>query len=638
MISLNAIKVVLVTIFLSTAIWLLSGSGASFTQKLENIQFDWLINLNHQYNPQEGFDSIVFIDIDEQSLIKNGPWPWSRYLLSSQFKKLFDQYEIQTLALDILFSQQRSANQDSFNADLLLAELIAKESVVTAIVFDWNNPIQTGWVPLGWSFPPELTQSADSSHFPQAKGAVSQFFEFARASKGVGHINPIIDADGTIRRINPWIKYNQEFYPSLSYAIYFELMGLSPQKPPSSASAWKFFEKQGMFASQPKWINYQSYEPVRYSWQALQQDQIPSKALQNKIVLIGSSAVGMADIVNVPGHGQLPGVLIHAYVLESLLNQTQITPATFTMTEQVLLFVLLFIIVQLFSTRGFYTVLVLCITTLIAVNGYALYQFYSLQAYMPTLLFNMMLGWLFLWAANLRYVQLQKTSQNIERNFQFYVPDSILRQLLSQSQQSDPFKAQKRNITVLFVDLVGFTSLAERLSPEMLLTLNKKLLNLFSEIILQHEGTIDKYMGDSVMAFWNAPLDVSDHPQKAVDAAIQMIQALQQEWQQNTLIKQNNIQLGIGINTGESIVGNTGSDIRHSYSALGDVVNIASRLESLTRSYPTEILLGKETTLQINHPVQSLGFVNVKGKNKPIEIFTLSKYLKQEPPIRSEVP
>lgn len=588
---------------------ILSGSNisqfSSFTSSLELILYD-LKSKIRQHLSANSPDNFVVIDIDEASLEKLGNWPWSRSLLSEGMTRIHA-YGAEVIALDLLFPQSRG------KVDRGLADVIEKTSTVPAVVFDFNHQTNTGDLPESVLKPPVQEVST-------VLGWVGQMPVLANKNLLSGHINPFIDQDGIIRRIPVWIHPSQN---SLDHAIY---------PPISLAMLVKAYPEdvrtQVLQSDNFSWLLNRKEVWIPYDFSADKITTIPfyrlydssvSETLKGKFVLIGSSAVGLSDLVNTPVQAQMPGVFLHVFLAHSFLNQQiiyEIQPIWplfgLLLLSAALMFLLRFAKIEwsilLLATYG---------------TGFTVFAFYSFNAYGWHLLMTPSLTFISLLLIAMIYDKWQQTkiySRQVESLFSAYVSGPDLKELTKQASDSLQ-QVQKKELTVMFVDLVDYTKLAENLPPDELMKLTRKLLSIMTQAVLDHRGTVDKYMGDAIMAFWNAPLDVPNHEKVAVEAAQQILEHLQQwkklnpQWQE--------IEMGIGIHTGEALVGNIGTEFRHAYSTMGDTVNIAARIEKLTREYKVPIIMGAQTAQNCQKPTQHLGQIRIKGKKECVDIYTL---------------
>jgi len=352
---------------------------------------------------------------------------------------------------------------------------------------------------------------------------------------------------------------------------------------------------------------------------------VPEKALQDKIVLVGATAVGIYDLRVTPFSGIAPGVEIQATVIDNILQGNFLKTPSFPQFQSLLVVLALgltlgLVLPRLSATWSFLiTVLVLGIFLL---GNYLLFAYRGWQV---ELLYPLLqIGGVYTGVTIQRFFREERERVRIKRTFQAYVAPEVVNEILENPDKLG-LGGDRRLITVLFSDIRGFTTIAETLEPEMLVELLHSFLNPMSEIIVEYGGTIDKYMGDAIMALFGAPIEKAGHPQAACRAALSMVaklKSLSAEWQNQA---RPILDIGVGINTGEAVVGNMGSERLFDYTAVGDNVNLASRLEGLNKYYQTSILISKATADSLNGGflLREVDFVKVKGKKDPLVVCEL---------------
>jgi adenylate cyclase len=653
--SLYAISVLLVALFSLQAIGKLS---IPLLQQLENNVYDLRLKMTlpNSFDPR-----IVIVDIDEKSLLKEGRWLWPRNKLAYLVDVLFDYYRIKLLGFDMVFSEPDNSSglpllehlaTGSLKHDgLLISEL---EKVRSSLEYDrlFADSIRNKPVILG--FGPRRDSMASSGALPRPVLTTEQFSidpaVLFSATSYTGNLpvlqdaalasgsfsNPNMDDDGVLRRIPLLIRYRDGIYESLSLVMFRALLGFPPLEPQfetgyRSADGGRKLEalriegfripvdedatvlvpykgKQGSF-------RYVSATDV------LNAEADPA-IFENAIVIVGTTAVGLMDMRSTPVQNVYPGVEINANLLAGMLDQTFKERPVYTSTVEFLQIIgigalMVFLLPRL--SAGWGTALIVgCAGLLMAGNVYAWRaENISLNLAAPEIL-------LFLLYANQMFFGFFLESQAKKRLanlFGQYVPTELVDEM---SHQDSDFGigGETREMTVLFSDVRGFTTISEGLSPDQLSQLMNEFLTPLTRVIHQHKGTIDKYMGDAIMAFWGAPLHDPQHGLHAVQAALEMIRTVEHIREEFKARGWPEIKLGVGLNTGFMNVGNMGSQFRMAYTVLGDAVNLGSRLEGLTKYYGVSIIVS-ETTRQTapDYVFQELDRVRVKGKNKPITIF-----------------
>lgn len=629
-----------------------------FIDFLENYAYDARMLLGMR----EGLDPrIVIVDIDEKSLAVEGRWPWNRDKMARLLDLLFDHYHVSLVGFDVVFAepdkssglnildnlaanelsdvsafrQQLDQIRQQLDYDSIFARSMEGRPVVLGYYF--NIETEGGSAIRGGALPsPALTRD-DFIVKPDMKEAIGYganlpvLQEHARAG---GHFNPHIDADGIVRRVPLLIEFENNFYESLSLAIIRLILGVDKIEP--------------VFA-QDIAQNYASLEWLRVGRIAIPVDEevraiIPYRGrersfpyisatdilhrkadprdLADTVVLVGTSAPGLFDLRATPVQNKYPGVEIHANLIAGILDQNiKEVPKYVQGIEFVHLLIIGLIIALLlpFVTPA-WSITVTSILLFLSVGiNYFVWQ--ELNIILPIastaalimilLLINMSYGFFF----------ERRIKGQITDLFGQYVPPELVDEM-SDDPTSYTREAEEREMTVLFSDVRGFTTLSEGLNPKELSSLMNEFLSALTRVIHEHRGTIDKYMGDAIMAFWGAPVRDPDHAKHALMAGLSMIEkmyALQDDFENRGWPR---LAIGVGLNTGNMSVGNMGSKFRTAYTLIGDEVNLGSRLEGLTKEYSVGLIVGENTRDKLPEYVfRELDLVRVKGKHKPVAIY-----------------
>jgi adenylate cyclase len=457
----------------------------------------------------------------------------------------------------------------------------------------------------------------------------------ADAAAGVGVITLSPSVDAVVRKVPLFFDVRGTAYPSLA----LELMRAGGrassyviESDPSGIQRVLLGERRipvderGQF-----WVWYGPSQPDSFvSAQDLLAGRVAANRLQGKLVLVGTSATALGDIRATPVDGAVPGVEVHAQVVESVLgNEILGRPAGAKLGEMILTAIVAGAIIVLTPRYGPLRTLVMGAVAAATIAGSSAYAFFGSQLLVDPSFPLLASLTLFAWLAMANYFQEERQKRFIRRAFGQYLAPSMVENL-SQDPTALRLGGETRNLTVMFCDLRGFTGLSERYAddPQGLTRLLNRFLTPLSYAVLDYNGTIDKYIGDSVMAFWNAPLDDPDHAVNATSAALRITaavddlnQALSEEARTDDE-KPVTLRVAIGLNTGPCVAGNLGSDVRFNYSAIGDTVNLAARLEGLTRLYGVDIIVGERTALACSDSklLLPLDRVRVKGKIQPERI------------------
>ena len=611
-----------------------------------------------------GEDSrIVIVDLDEKSQAEIGRWPWGRDQMAHLVDVLFDRHQIAVLGFDVLFAEPDGSsgleklrilergklhNVPGFKAELdklapsldhdaLFAQAIAKHPVVLSVNFDFSR--SSAGVKHGISVlpPPTLPgttlvgRKIDIMTGFNFTGNLPQLQAHAAAA---GHFNSEPDVDGVIRSTPMLIKYGDDYYESLSLAVVRLLQGLPPLVPilpaePDTAG-YDAIESLRIGAIQlPVGVSVSALIPFRgpqhsfkyVSATDVMHERLPAAALRGAIVLVGTTAAGLFDLRSTPVSRVYPGVELHANMIAGMLDGTFKQSPPYAVAIEILMLLLIGLVLSFVLPRldPFFSS-VLVVATLAAVVGLNLYV-WSQNIVWP--LASPLLLVVFIFGINMTYGFFieRRAKKQIAGLFGQYIPPELVDEM-SADPASVNMEGESRELTVLFSDVRSFTTISEGLDPQSLSRLMNEYLTPMTRAIHKHRGTIDKYMGDAIMAFWGAPLHDKNHVDNALAAALEMISLLRKLGPEFRAKAWPELRIGIGLNTGPMNVGNMGSEFRRAYTVMGDAVNLGSRLESLTKNYGVEILVG-ETTMQgaSNMLFRHLDRVRVKGKDEPVSIY-----------------
>ncbi|HIE77991.1 MAG TPA: adenylate/guanylate cyclase domain-containing protein [Candidatus Thioglobus sp.] len=627
----------------------------SAIQRMEHIFYDWRLT---ETMPNTIDERIVIIDIDEKSLLQEGRWPWSRDKLSYLVDLLFDYYNVNILAFDIVFSEKDTssglglleklgkeslASDPLFNtvlnnirAKLSYDELLAQSFKDRSVVLGYFVSHLKQKISIDTKLPaPALIVSPEvSKFFFQAKSYGANLTGLQNSSKSAGFFNNLnIDSDGVNRKLPLLLQYQDNTYEALSLAIYRKYLN----NPPITLVSSDSYD----FESRLEGIQIESFNiPVDNSgtilipYRGLQgsfryisitdilNGEVEEELLQGKIAIMGATAAGLLDLRSTPVQNSYPGVEIHANILSSLLDQDiKFRPSYLIAYEILELLFICFLAIYYFpklSVIKASVVFVLLSLSIAYINLYLWVQIgidsnFSTPFLLLCLLFvvQLVFGYLF----------ESRRKKYLGNLFGQYIPPELVEQM-SESNENFSLKGESKQMTVLFSDVRGFTTISENLNPQELCELINDILTPFTRIIHSNKGTIDKYMGDCVMAFWGAPLENDQHAADSVQAGLDMVDSLkgmQIDFEKRGLPY---VDIGVGINTGVMSVGNMGSEFRTAYTVMGDAVNLGSRLEGLTKFYGVKFIVSESTKLAAPlYVYRALDKVQVKGKSAPITIY-----------------
>lgn len=625
-----------------------------FVQALRLIAFDSYQLLHPAtYDPSL---PVRIVDINEDSLERIGQWPWSRTTIADLLQKLADQGAA-VVAFDIIFSEPDRTSPEQMvklmnpdeaaklepliagkpTHDAVFAETIARTPAVLATALSQRPtppPVKAGYAVAGDD------PSAFIVNFP---GATTNLPAFDAAATGIGSINWIPDRDQVVRRVPLVYRVGKQFVPTLVTEALRVAQGAGTYVLKSSNASGEeaFGEVRGLNHVRVggieiptdrdggMWLQFRPAEPQSYipAWKVLAGENDP-QAIAGTIVLVGTSAPGLMDLRATPLDTAIPGFEVHAQALEHILSgRTLVRPDYAVGIEQTVMIVLglgLALVLPRFGATVSAAIGV-SVIALVLVGGWVAYtRGVLLDPSYPALILFLLVATTTIYV----YRRVEQQRGEVRRAFGYYVAPAVVNEIIANPGKLE-LGGEVRQLTLLFCDVRNFTSISEQMTAHELTTFINSLLTPLSEIILNNRGTIDKYMGDAIMAFWNAPLDDADHAGNACRSALAMIgrmRALNAEWQaaaEKAGRPYKTVAIGIGINSGDCCVGNLGSSQRFDYSAIGDDVNVASRLEGLSKLYHVPIVLG-ETTVEKITGLQGieLDLMRVKGRAHPSRIYT----------------
>ena len=635
-------------IFLSLSV---NPNDNHWLNRLDFLFFDTRFNASSSFSgAQDDAPHIVILDIDEQSLAAEGRWPWSRYKLA-ELVRLLAEYGAVVVAFDVVFSEpERNPVTETANrlnehqvdwvppeewksitdGDVNFAGALPETDVVLGYFFQDDATVQGGQLPE-----PVYSLDGDALHRMVSitrVGYSANLPEFQKAAAGGGFVSVFTDPDGVIRRSPLVIRYGNDLYPSLALStvmtyLFADNAGISTTNL-GAVDVLTGITVGGQFARTD--ANGQVIVPYagpRESFTYLSAtDVLRKKAdaslLEGSVVLVGTSAIGLADLRATPVGTQFPGVEVHANIIRSLLSgDFPYRPeweAGATLTTLVLIGILLSLVLPKLGPVAALITSAVTLGVVIAGNFY-LWDQYHLDLPVAAIILLV----LTLTLLNLGYGYLRENASRrlLKGMFNQYVPEAHIERML-EDPDAYHFLGESKEMTVLFSDIRSFTSISENLSAADLKNLLNRYFTPVTKVIFDHDGTIDKYVGDMVMAFWGAPVSDEAHAQKAVKAALKMQDITRQLRKEFADEGMPEIHIGVGLNTGVMNVGDMGSSYRRAYTVLGDAVNLGSRLESITKFYNAEILTSEETMKQSPDVLfRYVDLIQVKGKEEPVAVY-----------------
>jgi adenylate cyclase len=622
---------------------------------------------------------LAIVAIDDDSLKSLGRWPWSREVFSRLMQRV-KEAQPRVIGLDIIFAEKSDSavaaavdrirqklaqrglgsqevqhllreEQQAADLDLRLAEQI-REGCPTILGFYFKK---VGSTVLS-SEPPQdleptviqvstynlvrrLGQKAKNLPIIGATGVEVNLPVIATAAAGGGYFNMIPDPDGTVRWYPLAVAYGPFVFAPMSLVTLQHFLDNKPLGIAVSRLGVKEVrlgrdtipvDRYGRFL-----INYLGPPGSfpTYSAKAVVDGKIPAEALRDKIVLIGATAVGVYDMRVTPFSGVFPGIEIQATVIDNILRQNFLRLPPYHPLPEFLLIIFLGISLGLILPRvsaiWVFSIGLILLASYAAIN-YALFRCLgiNLGLFYPMLEIALVTA-----GINLQsFLAEEKARASLKKAFQSYVAPSVVEEIIKHPERLR-LGGERRELTIFFCDIRGFTTVSESLNPEELALVLQNFLNPMSKIVVKHGGTIDKFMGDAIMALYGVPLHFADHALRACQTAMDMVETLKvlnHKWAGQG---RPTLKIGIGINTGVAAVGNMGSDTLFDYTAIGDNVNLAARLEGLNKYYGTEIIISASTAAALDQQfvLRELDLVRVKGKKQPVTIYELMGHAPADP-------
>ncbi len=589
-------------------------------------------------------EDIIILGIDEstiRSFSEQGiRWPFS-WDMHAKFTRFVSSGNPASIFFDIMFLDHKEHEKE-------FAEAIREAGNVFL-----DFPFETEEVHVKYSDIDERMEilnqyrfpvDPDDTKMPWVEEAVPPTPILARAAEGIGYANIKPDVSDKVNRQLPLIiKYHGFYYPSIDLVLvmhyygitkddveiqigkYIKLKNIPPEKmakPSEDGTITIPIDEEGFmninFIGGPgSFQNYSYYYFAR-------DGKYKHKSLENKICLVAAySSTGISTDIHPSPYGQLFGIEHHANALNTILNQDFIIKLT--PLQNVMIMLVLALLMGILLTRFsivFSVIFAVVLGLLYVIGGYILFDTMNLICAFTTPIIQ--IGGTFSFILAYRVLTEQQEKKYIRQTFSKFVSKSVVDELLKDPKMLK-LGGQKKILTVLFSDIRSFTSLSETMPPEELVEHLNEYLQTMTDLVIQYDGTLDKYVGDEIMAFWGAPLPQDDHALRSCKCAVEMMEKLNQlntQWEEQG---KPALHIGIGINTGEMVVGNMGSSSRMDYTLMGDNVNLGARLEGTNKEYGTNIIISEFTYEQVKDHIiyRELDLVRVKGKERPVKIYEL---------------
>ncbi|MPL68604.1 hypothetical protein SDC9_14332 [bioreactor metagenome] len=610
----------------------------SLPDSLDNRLRDYLFAIRGELPHNQ---NVVIVDIDETSIKSLGQWPWSRDKLAKILENL-TLANVGIVGLDIVFAEEDRTSphkilqdlkiykKDVPNYDLEFANIVENSPVILGYQFDLvkkdNVNAKVPQIPAIFI---EKDKPQDKSYLIEAYNTILNIPQIQDKAYSSGFFNNIPDDTGIIRSVPLVISYDDTIYPSLALEVIRVINGTQKVVVQYDENGISNIVLDDISIPTDRYgrmlINFRGAErSFKYiSAIDIYNNNFDKSEIDGKIVLIGTSAAGLFDLRATPFDSIFPGVEVHANIIDNILMQDFIYKASWLDGANILIiFVLSIIVVMLTTYTTFWAnpIIFISFSTSYLFLVYNLLFDYGivLNILFPiaTVLIASIMTTLFDYFYNI------KKEEAIKAKFASKVSKNVMDDILKNIDKNE-FSAKSKEVTIFFSDIRGFTNISEKLDAKELISFLNRYMQPMSEIIIKYQGTIDKFIGDAIMAYWNAPIDIKNHCDLALKASLEQLEVLEKlnvELQKENLPK---IDIGIGLNTGTVIVGEMGSSLRSDYTVIGDTINLGSRVESLCKYYDSKLNISNFTKdkLQEEYIFRFLDLVKVKGKNEPVEIW-----------------
>ncbi len=589
----------------------------------------------------------VIVDIDEASLAEYGQWPWPRYIMARLVANLAEQGAAVT-AFDVILSEHdrtspvrlkkdlkthldfdadfKDLPEDLQDYDILFTTVL--DPAYTVLAFYTTDKASNTALPQGVKFVEQYPLGAvnPASGINRAAGGLFPLPEFSERAS-LGAINSFTDFDGLVRSVPLLSQIEGRIYPSLALRALMlqqnvkSLVLAGDEDGLNSIKLGKTSIPVKPNGALPLLYRGGAGQYPYYSVKDVMEGKLPPDALKDRIALVGTSSAGLLDIRSTPFEAVLPGVEVHATVIDNILNDRYISIPPWSLGAQAIAVLLCSVLAGFLFGRGtmpVYSIGGLCMLGAVWGASIALFRngvyFSPLFVTMAIIISGLLIISLRVWGE-----EVQKRA--IQAAFGRYVAPEVVERIVNEG--AEVFSGEEKEVSILFTDLRGFTSISEKLSPSQVVRLLNRYFTPMTALVRNNKGTLDKFIGDALMAFWNAPLDVAEHPKMALQTVMQMTQTLKEL---NPELKKEfgiELRMGAGLHCGKVSVGNMGSNELLSYTIIGDSVNLASRIEGLTSTFGVPALVSGELREKCGdawHFAQ-LDSIMVKGRTQPVDIY-----------------
>jgi adenylate cyclase len=619
--------------------------------------FDYYQQLKPRPIPKPEGKPVTIIDLDEASLAAVGQWPWPRRTIAQLVQNLMQMGAV-LVAFDVVFAEPDRMNPSNVvsalvgiddetrerlmklkGGDAVFGDIIKRSRVVLGQAGYWEAIETKPGPPVRSSVAvrKEAGTVVEPKRFlPEFQSLVRNVAEIEPVAAGRGIFSLVPEPDGIVRRVPTLFVFKDNVYPSLAV----EMLRVAFGRPTILVKMNNAGITEMAITKDVRLLTDENGRAFPYFSKGDKAKYVSAKdvldgtadtsKIKGKLTILGTSAVGLLDIRAIPTEPVIPGVEVHVQLIESILHKAYLSrPNYFKVAEMALLLVGGLLMIVLVPWIGAKWTALLFVATVGGAGGTSWYLFAEHRMLFDALFAGLAILLLYTLLTYTGYAKEEAQRRQVRTAFAHYLSPAMVEKLAE-----DPTKlklgGEMRNMTMLFCDVRGFTTISEMFDAQGLTKLINKLLTPLTDAILKRQGTVDKYMGDCIMAFWNAPMDDPDHARHACEAALamnEMMKPLNEKLAEEA--KQENrkhvpLKIGTGINSGDVVVGNMGSDQRFDYSVLGDNVNLASRLEGQCKTYGVDIVVGQNTVAKVDGmALLELDAIKVKGKTEAVHIYTV---------------
>lgn len=649
----------ILAVLIASIVITLSMRSLEFFMPFENKVKDLMFKVRGEI---KGDENIIIVDIDERSLNSLGQWPWSRDIVATLLQNLSD-YGAGIIGLDIVFAEADNSSpkkvleklglpyEGVVDYDEVLAQTISQTPTIIGYVFAMqNDTIAAEKNPKSSGIIVEKNRP-QISYLLKPYRPILNIDSISEAAYSSGYFNTVPDSDGNVRSVPLVMEYEDVIYPSLvlemariiqnkrKIGLLYDDNGLSHITLGELDIATDYYGRLN--------VNFRGEQgSYRYiSALDIYEKKVKPEEIEGKIVFLGTSAAGLLDLRSTPFDSVFPGVEVHANALENILSGDFLAKPIWASGVDIITIIIgalfVFLILLLPSAIGTFVLIVALNGALVWIHYYYMFSYGVIfNTIMPFIAINS----IFIVGQLINYFLEIKQKERIKEKFASKVSPAVMDDILASS--DDVLEAKEREITVFFSDVRGFTNISEAIKdPKKLIRFMNIYMDPMTEIIIKTGGTVDKFIGDAIMAYWNAPTNVTDHADKAVITSLEQLhrlrelnKKLREDPEFESVVKMSDangvpiIDIGIGLNSGTVIVGEMGSSDRSDYTVIGDSINLGSRLESLCKFYNSKLNISNFTKerLKGDYIFRFLDFVTVKGKSEPIEIWQIYDYDREQ--------